>query len=92
MRTRKLTIWRRAAATAALAAFGVAASATPIPTRACLFLQEFESSSKAGGRVSLVERVVYSLIQAKDRETRDRQRAETDITATPVRVASHWQI
>jgi hypothetical protein len=68
----KLTGWRGAAAAAALAGFLVA-GVSPYSTRACLFLQEFENSSKAGGRVSLVERVVYSLIQAKDREDRNRR-------------------
>ena len=63
--------WRAAVAMAALACVGVL-SVSPVPTKACLFLQEFESSSKAGDRVSLVERVVYSLIQANDRAHLDR--------------------
>jgi hypothetical protein len=63
--------WRGAIAVAALAGIGFL-SISPIPSRACLFLQEFESSSKAGGRVSLAERVVYSLIQANDRAERSK--------------------
>ena len=48
---------------------GVLASATvfsfsPAGSVAVRFVQEFESSAKAGDRVSLVERVVYSLIRA----------------------------
>ena len=40
-------------------------SVSPVGSRACLFLQEFEKSGKASGRVSLVERVVYSLVRAE---------------------------
>jgi hypothetical protein len=40
-------------------------SSTPIPSRACVFVQKFEQSSKAGRHVSVWERVVYSLIQAQ---------------------------
>ena len=60
-------------------AFGglVSISTSPVPSRACLFLQEFESSSKAGDRVSLIERVVYSLIQANDRAAREHKSAST---------------
>jgi hypothetical protein len=60
---------RTTAATGALAAIALFA-VSPIPSRTCLFLQAFESSSKAGSQVSLVERVVYSLIQANERANR----------------------
>jgi hypothetical protein len=66
--------WRGAILVATLAFGGLLSiSTSPVPSRACLFLQEFESSSKAGDRVSLIERVVYSLIQANDRATRDKR-------------------
>lgn len=38
-----------------------------MPGHAFIFLQEFEEASKSGSNVSLWERVVFSLIEAKDR-------------------------
>jgi hypothetical protein len=60
---------RKAIATGVLVAIALLAL-SPIPARTCLFLQEFESSSSVGDQVSLVERVVYSLIQASERAER----------------------
>lgn len=40
---------------------------TPYPVRAYVFVQEFERTSKGGSQVSFWERVVYSLIEARDR-------------------------
>jgi hypothetical protein len=56
--------WRGAVALGILAVVGLI-SMSPVPSRACLFLQEFESSAKAGSRVSLMERVIYSLFRAE---------------------------
>ena len=44
-------------------------SSTRVPTKACVFLHEFKKSSKAGERVSVWERVVYSLIEASHQTT-----------------------
>jgi hypothetical protein len=56
--------WRGAVAIGTLAGVGLI-SVSPIGSKACLFVQQFESSSKASDRVSLVQRIVYSLIQAE---------------------------
>jgi hypothetical protein len=47
-------------------------SSTRVPTKACVFLHEFKKSSKAGDRVSVWERVVYSLIEANHQTTERR--------------------
>jgi hypothetical protein len=73
----KIKGWRGAMAVSTLAFAGLL-SLSPVSSRACLFLQEFESSSKAGNRVSLIERVVYSLIQAKDRAERGNKQGSAD--------------
>ena len=44
-------------------------SSTNVPTKACVFLHEFQKSSKAGERVSVWERIVYSLIEANNQTT-----------------------
>jgi hypothetical protein len=46
-------------------------SITPIPVQACVFVHEFQKSSKSGAHVSVWERVVYSLIEARH-QTADR--------------------
>jgi hypothetical protein len=53
----------------AVAALGLASSLanTSLPARACVFLQEFEQTSKSGDQVSIWERVVYSLMEANNR-------------------------
>jgi hypothetical protein len=55
-------------------------SATPFPAKACVFLHEFEKSSKSGAHVSIWERVVYSLIEA-NHQTSER-RAPDSINAS----------
>jgi hypothetical protein len=40
---------------------------TPLPGRACVFVQEFEKSSRSSSQVGFWERVVYSLIEANNR-------------------------
>jgi hypothetical protein len=47
----------------------VGVSSTQVPAKACVFLHEFKKSSKAGDRVSVWERVVYSLIEANHQTT-----------------------
>jgi hypothetical protein len=66
VRIGKFKGWRGAIAAGVLAFLGIL-SLSPVPSRACLFFQEFESSAKSSTRVSLAERVVYSLVQANDR-------------------------
>jgi hypothetical protein len=56
--------WKELLTIGTLAGVGLIA-VSPAGSRASLFLQEFERSAKASGRVSLVERVVYSLIRAE---------------------------
>jgi hypothetical protein len=41
-----------------------ALAASPVPAKACLFIHNFEKASKSSETVSLLERVVYSLIAA----------------------------
>jgi hypothetical protein len=60
----KIKGWRGAAAVATLMCAGLL-TVSPVGSRACLFMQEFENSAKASGRVSLVERVIYSLVRAE---------------------------
>jgi hypothetical protein len=50
-------------------AIAIGVSETPFPAKACVFLQEFEKSSKSGAQVSVWERIVYSLIEAKNQTT-----------------------
>jgi hypothetical protein len=54
-------------------------SSTRVPAKACVFIHEFKKSSKAGDRVSVWERVVYSLIEANHQTTE--RRAPAGITA-----------
>ena len=71
--------WKRflmAGTLAAVAGIGV----TPFPSKACVFLQEFEKSSKSGAQVSIWERVVYSLIEASQQTSE--QRAPHSISAS----------
>jgi hypothetical protein len=56
--------WKRAVIAGVLAGAALL-SISPVASRAAIFIEEFESSSRASNRVSLVERVVYSLIQAE---------------------------
>ena len=58
-------------------------SSTSIPTKACVFLHEFKKSSKAGDRVSVWERVVYSLIEANHQTTELRAPSSVPIYASP---------
>ena len=58
-------------------------SSTSIPTKACVFLHEFKKSSKAGDRVSVWERVVYSLIEANHQTTELRAPSPVPIYASP---------
>ena len=53
----------------ALVALGLSGSAlqTDIPAQAVVFVQEMEKSSKGPTRVSIWERVVYSLLEANNR-------------------------
>jgi hypothetical protein len=62
-----LRSWRTIAAVALLGIAGGAATSTTYPTRAYVFVKEFERTSKGKNQVSVWERVVYSLIEAKDR-------------------------
>ena len=63
--------WKGLVLAGALAVM-VGVSSTRVPAKACVFLHEFQKSSKAGDRVSIWERVVYSLIEANHR-TEDRR-------------------
>ena len=47
-------------------------SSTQVPAKACVFLHQFNKSSKASDRVSIWERVVYSLIEAHHQTTERR--------------------
>jgi hypothetical protein len=58
-------------------------SSTSVPTKACVFLHEFKKSSKAGDRVSVWERVVYSLIEANNQTTELRAPLEIPTYASP---------
>ena len=55
--------------TVALLALGLTGTAfqTQIPAQAVVFVQEMERSSKGPNRVSIWERVVYSLLEANNR-------------------------
>ena len=44
-------------------------SNTRLPERTCVFVHEFRKTSKSGSRVSVWERVVYSLIEARQQAT-----------------------
>jgi len=44
-------------------------SNTRLPERTCVFIHEFHKTSKSGSRVSVWERIVYSLIEAKQQVT-----------------------
>jgi hypothetical protein len=57
-------------------------STTRVPTKACVFIQEFKKSSKAGDRVSVWERVVYSLIEANHQTTELRAPAVSNVDTT----------
>jgi hypothetical protein len=62
----RLRGWRALLAMAILGGTGVVCT-TPIPARAYLFVQEFEKTSKNNNQLSFWERVVYSLIEARNR-------------------------
>jgi hypothetical protein len=62
----RLRGWRAVLAIAILGGTG-AVFTTPIPARAYVFVQEFEKSSKSNNQLSFWERVVYSLIEARNR-------------------------
>jgi hypothetical protein len=76
----KATTWKGIlmAGTLAMAA-GI--STTPFPVKACVFLHEFEKSSKSGDQVSVWERVVYSLIEANHQTTKQRAPSSTNASA-----------
>ena len=44
-------------------------SNTRLPERTCVFIHEFHKTSKSGSQVSVWERIVYSLIEAKQQAT-----------------------
>jgi hypothetical protein len=58
--------WKALLAVAILGGTG-ALMTTPLPSRAWVFVQEFEKSSASSGQVGFWERVVYSLIEANNR-------------------------
>jgi hypothetical protein len=62
----RLRGWRSLLAIALLGGAG-AVSTTPIPARAYVFVQEFEKSSRNNNQLSFWERVVFSLIEARNR-------------------------
>jgi hypothetical protein len=61
----RLRDFRSALAVAVLGMTGILMT-TPIPLKAYVFVREFERSGRAETRVSVWERVVYSLIEAND--------------------------
>ena len=61
---------------------GVASvTTTPFPSKACVFLQEFEKSSKSEAQVSVWERIVYSLIEASQQTSEQRAPHSTNASA-----------
>jgi hypothetical protein len=50
-----------------IAAGGI--STTPVPSRACVFVQEFHKLSETRSEAGIWERVVYSLIEASQPTT-----------------------
>jgi hypothetical protein len=67
----RLSGWRT---TLAVVILGIASSVatTSFPARACVFLNEFQRTSKSGTQVSVWERVVYSLMEANYRRAERR--------------------
>jgi len=63
----RLRGWRSVATITTLGLVAAVAT-TPYPVRAYMVVQEFERASKGGTNVSFWERVVYSLIEARDRD------------------------
>jgi len=59
-------------------AIAAGVSTTPFPAKACIFFQEFEKSSKSGAQVSVWERIVYSLIEARNQTTQQHAPGETN--------------
>jgi hypothetical protein len=56
---------------------GGTATTTTYPIRAYFFVQEFERTSKGKHQVSVWERVVYSLIEANNRDAECRRAPRT---------------
>ena len=57
--------WKGALLAGSLALAALVAS-TPLPGRASVFYHEFRKTSKSGSQVSIWERIVYSLMEAKN--------------------------
>jgi len=55
----------------ALLGIGVAGH-TPLPAQACVFVREMARTGKGNAKISIWERVVYSLIEANEKTGRDR--------------------
>jgi hypothetical protein len=58
---------RTAVAAAVLGATGAMTMTTSLPLQAYTFVREFERSSSSPNKVSFLERVLYSLIEANNR-------------------------
>jgi hypothetical protein len=50
-------------------AVAIGISNTRLPIQTCVFIHEFHKTSKSGSHVSVWERIVYSLIEAKQQAT-----------------------
>lgn len=72
----RLRGWRQVTAGLVLAAAGMVMT-TPLPSQALVFAREFEKSGKGTAKVSLQERVVYSLLEATEQTANHRNRCNT---------------
>ena len=63
---------RAAVAVTILGVTGAVMTSTPVPSRACTFVKELERSSSGPNKVSFLERVLYSLIEANSRGVQSR--------------------
>jgi len=62
----KVKRWKAALLAGSLALSAVVVADTPLPGKASIFYHEFRKTSKSGARVSVWERVVYSLMEANN--------------------------
>ncbi|MBC7928174.1 MAG: hypothetical protein H7039_21220 [Bryobacteraceae bacterium] len=69
----RLSRWNSLTAGAILTATAFMMS-TPLPSQAVVFVREFEKSGQGTARVSLQERVVYSLLEAAGQTANHRAR------------------
>jgi hypothetical protein len=81
----EMRYWKTSLAAGAFLFLGALAS-TSLPVKASIFLEGFESSSRAGNKVSVLERVYYSLIQVNEREQQE-DRSKQDESCFRMRAA-----